>query len=149
MFGVQLLNYGARNLDNVIIGFQLGPQQLGFYSRAYALFLLPLQQLNGPLGRVALPVLSTLRDDPARFRNYIRGAVLVIGYLTLPSYAVAAAVSAASPASLSGLREASATCTPCFVNRRASEAESPLPTPTIKAVFASIIVPRIPALCFR
>jgi len=94
VFGVQLLNYGARNLDNVIIGFQLGPQQLGFYSRAYALFLLPLQQLNGPLGRVALPVLSTLRDDPARFRNYIRGAVLVIGYLTLPSYAVAAAVSA-------------------------------------------------------
>ncbi|MCS0498048.1 lipopolysaccharide biosynthesis protein [Protaetiibacter mangrovi] len=93
VFGVQLLNYAARNLDNVIIGYQLGPQELGYYSRAYALFLLPLQQLNGPLGRVALPVLSTLRDEPERFRNYVRGAVLVIGYLTIPTYAVAAAVS--------------------------------------------------------
>ncbi|WP_170154381.1 lipopolysaccharide biosynthesis protein [Protaetiibacter intestinalis] len=93
VFGVQLLNYAARNLDNVVIGHQLGPQELGYYSRAYALFLLPLQQLNGPLGRVALPVLSTLRDEPERFRSYIRGAVLMIGYLTIPAYAVAAAVS--------------------------------------------------------
>jgi len=92
VFGVQLLNYGARNVDNVVIGHQLGPQELGYYSRAYALFLLPLQQLNGPLGRVALPVLSTLRDEPERFRAYIRNAVLVIGYLTIPAYAVAAAV---------------------------------------------------------
>ncbi len=94
VFGVQLLNYASRNLDNVVIGHQLGPHELGYYSRAYALFLLPLQQLNGPLGRVALPVLSTLRDDHERFRSYIRGAVLVIGYLTIPAYAVAAAVSA-------------------------------------------------------
>ncbi|QEO10259.1 lipopolysaccharide biosynthesis protein [Protaetiibacter larvae] len=93
IFGVQLLNYAAKNLDNVIIGQQLGPTQLGFYSRAYALFLLPLQQLNGPLGRVALPVLSTLQDDPERYRRYIRGSLLVIGYLTLPAYAVAAALS--------------------------------------------------------
>ena len=93
IFGVQLLNYAAKNLDNVIIGQQLGPTQLGYYSRAYALFLLPLQQLNGPLGRVALPVLSALQDDPERYRRYIRGSLLVIGYLTLPAYAIAAAVS--------------------------------------------------------
>jgi len=92
IFGVQLLNYAAKNADNLIIGQQLGPTQLGYYSRAYALFLLPLQQLNGPLGRVALPVLSSLQDDPERFRRYIRGSLLVIGYLTLPAYAIAAAV---------------------------------------------------------
>ncbi len=95
IFGVQLLNYAARNLDNVIIGQQLGPASLGQYSRAYALFLLPQQQLTAPIGRVALPVLSRLQDDGDRFRRYIRGALTVIGYLSLPTYAIAAAV--ASP----------------------------------------------------
>ena len=93
IFGVQLLNYAAKNLDNVIIGQQLGPATLGQYSRAYALYLLPMQQLNGTLGRVALPVLSKLQDDGDRYRRYIRGALMIIGYLTIPVYAVAAAVS--------------------------------------------------------
>lgn len=92
IFGAELLGYAEKNLDNVIIGAQLGPAALGQYSRAYALFLLPLQQMNGPLGRVALPVLSTLRDDGDRYRRYIRSAALVIGYLTLPTYAVASGV---------------------------------------------------------
>ncbi|MCC2034031.1 lipopolysaccharide biosynthesis protein [Microbacterium allomyrinae] len=92
IFGAELLGYAEKNLDNVIIGAQLGPAALGQYSRAYALFLLPLQQMNGPLGRVALPVLSSLRDDGARYRRYIRSAALAIGYLTLPTYAIAAGV---------------------------------------------------------
>ncbi|MET0781289.1 MAG: lipopolysaccharide biosynthesis protein [Microbacterium sp.] len=92
IFGAELLGYAEKNLDNVIIGAQLGPAVLGQYSRAYALFLLPLQQMNGPLGRVALPVLSTLREDGERYRRYIRSAALVIGYFTLPTYAVAAGV---------------------------------------------------------
>lgn len=94
IFGAEFLGYVEKNADNVIIGHQLGPDVLGQYSRAYALFLLPLQQLNGPIGRVALPVLSQLRDDGDRYRRYIRAAVLVIGYLTIPTYAIAAAVAA-------------------------------------------------------
>ncbi|MCP2032067.1 PST family polysaccharide transporter [Okibacterium sp. HSC-33S16] len=92
IFGVQLLNYLARNVDNVVIGRQLGSDVLGQYSRAYALFMLPLQQLNGPLGRVALPVLSRLQDDGPRYRRYIRAALMVIAYLTLPAFAIAAAL---------------------------------------------------------
>ncbi|NQX12433.1 lipopolysaccharide biosynthesis protein [Microbacteriaceae bacterium VKM Ac-2855] len=94
IFGVQLLNYAARNVDNVVVGQQLGAGALGQYSRAYALFLMPLQQLNGPLGRVALPVLSSLQDDGERYRRYVRGALLVIGYLTLPTFAVLSALAA-------------------------------------------------------
>src|SRR5262249_23532954 len=51
---------------------------------------------------------------------------------------VVAAVSWASEASRSGLRDASATCSPLRANRRASEALKPLPTPTIRADFSSI-----------
>lgn len=92
IFGVQLLNYASRNLDNVVIGQQIGAAALGQYSRAYSLFLLPQQQLTAPLGRVALPVLSRLQDDGERYRRYIRGAMVVIGYLSFPTYAIAAAV---------------------------------------------------------
>jgi PST family polysaccharide transporter len=92
IFGVQLLNYLARNVDNVVIGRELGSDVLGQYSRAYALFMLPLQQLNGPLGRVALPVLSRLQEDGPRYRRYIRASLMVIAYLTLPTFAIAAAL---------------------------------------------------------
>ncbi|MGC5225248.1 lipopolysaccharide biosynthesis protein [Micromonospora sp. DT81.3] len=92
IFGAEMLNYIERNADTIIIGQQLGPSVLGQYSRAYALFLMPLQQLNGPIGRVALPILSKLQDDGDRYRRYIRGALLVIGYLTLPTYAILATI---------------------------------------------------------
>lgn len=93
VLGVQLLNYAARNLDNVIIGRALGASALGMYSRAYALLMLPINQLNGPLARVALPVLSKLRDEPERYRRYIRASLLVLAYVSLPSFAIAAALS--------------------------------------------------------
>ncbi|MCW4384766.1 lipopolysaccharide biosynthesis protein [Salinibacterium sp. SYSU T00001] len=93
VLGVQLLNYAARNLDNVVIGRALGAGVLGMYSRAYALLMLPINQLNGPLARVALPVLSRLRDEPERYRRYIRAALLVLAYASLPTFAIAAALS--------------------------------------------------------
>lgn len=93
IFGVQLLNYAARNLDNVVIGRWLGATALGFYSRAYALLMLPISQLNGPLARVGLPVLSRLQDEPEAFRRYVRTAMLVLGYAAIPTFALAAAVS--------------------------------------------------------
>ena len=92
IFGVQLLNYAARNLDNVFIGRTLGPSALGVYSRAYALLMLPISQLNGPIARVGLPVLSRLQDDAVAYRRYLRTSMLVIGYATIPTFAVAAAV---------------------------------------------------------
>lgn len=92
VLGVQVLGYATRNLDNVVIGQHSGVGALGQYSRAYALFLLPLQQINGPLVRVALPVLSKIQDDSERYRQYIRGSFTVIGYVTFTVYAVSAAI---------------------------------------------------------
>ncbi|MFD1715626.1 lipopolysaccharide biosynthesis protein [Amnibacterium flavum] len=94
IFGVQILNYAARNLDNVIIGRFLGAGVLGQYSRAYALLTLPISQLNGPLARVALPVLSQLQDDPERYRKYVRSAMLVLGYVSLHVFAIAGGLAA-------------------------------------------------------
>ncbi|NHC14408.1 lipopolysaccharide biosynthesis protein [Motilibacter deserti] len=79
-----LLNYVSRNADNVLIGKVSGATSLGLYSRAYTLLLLPLQQLNGPLASVAVPVLSILRGEPAKYRAFYRSAVGGLALVGMP-----------------------------------------------------------------
>jgi len=71
--GFRVLNYWARSLDRLLIGRIWGPHQLGLYSRAYQLFLLPIDQINGPISAIAIPALSRLADSPERYRQaYVR-----------------------------------------------------------------------------
>ncbi|WP_208109437.1 lipopolysaccharide biosynthesis protein [Microbacterium sp. BK668] len=71
MFGTQLLAYASRNVDSIVIGARFGAGPLGIYNRAFQLMMLPLLQLNAPSTRVALPVLSRLQDDRARYAQFI------------------------------------------------------------------------------
>lgn len=64
------INYFSRNLDNLLIGKFYGPSILGYYSKAYQLLLLPVQQIRGPIQNVALPALSALKDSPFDYNNY-------------------------------------------------------------------------------
>jgi PST family polysaccharide transporter len=80
-------------LDNVLIGRYWGPAQLGLYSKAYALLLLPLSQINQPITHVAIPALSQLQGDPERFRRFFCKAMNSIAYLTMPLIAVMAVLS--------------------------------------------------------
>lgn len=67
--GFNLVNYFARNADNLLIGRFYGAEPLGYYDRAYKLLLFPIRQLSMPLGRVMLPLLSRLKNEPERYRN--------------------------------------------------------------------------------
>jgi len=82
--GPAFLNYFTRNADNVIIGYALGPSTLGLYTKAYGLLTLPIQQINGPLSSVAIPGLSVLQNQPARFVEYYRRAVGLMVFLSIP-----------------------------------------------------------------
>src|SRR5262245_15436776 len=44
--GFNVINYLARNLDNVLVGRFAGAGALGLYSRAYQLLMMPLNQIN-------------------------------------------------------------------------------------------------------
>jgi PST family polysaccharide transporter len=88
-----VVNFLARNADNVLIGKMWGAAALGLYDRSYKLMITPLQFINAPLSRVTLPVLSRLRDEPERFRKaylFIFGSILLA---TAPGAVVAAAES--------------------------------------------------------
>jgi len=91
--GFNVLNYVTRNLDNVLIGRYRGAIELGLYTRAYALLMLPLRQLNSPIMRVAVPTLAGLRDQPNRFRAYYRSALVGLAATGMPAVVVLAVLS--------------------------------------------------------
>jgi PST family polysaccharide transporter len=64
-----IFNYISRNADNFLIARFVGQAQLGLYDRGYKLMMMPLQQVNAPISRVLLPLLSRLQTDPVRYRS--------------------------------------------------------------------------------
>jgi PST family polysaccharide transporter len=79
-----MVNYLSRNFDNLVVGRFAGAVQLGFYSRAYALLLMPVQQINGPISAVAVPALARLQDQPAEYRRYYLKVIEIIAYISMP-----------------------------------------------------------------
>jgi O-antigen/teichoic acid export membrane protein len=67
--GFTLVNYVARNFDNLLIGRYAGAHALGLYSKAYDLLMLPIRQISDPATSVAIPSLSRVVDNPDRYRN--------------------------------------------------------------------------------
>jgi PST family polysaccharide transporter len=82
--GFSLINYWARNLDNLLIGRIWGASQLGLYSRAYQLLLLPIDQISAPISAVAVPALSRLADSPERYRQAYLRIVAKVAMVTMP-----------------------------------------------------------------
>ena len=82
--GFNFMTYLARNLDNVLIGKFWGAYQLGMYSRAYQMLLMPMQQINAPLVAVAVPALSRLADSPERYRAAFLKILEKIAMITMP-----------------------------------------------------------------
>lgn len=81
----QILNYGSRNLDNVLIGRVLGATPLAYYSIAYRVLLLPLQMLSQVVSRVAYPVFSRLQDERDRMGRYFLHASRTIALVAFPA----------------------------------------------------------------
>jgi polysaccharide transporter, PST family len=73
--------YFANNLDNFLVGWRLGSTQLGFYKRAYDLFVLPSGQLSIGLTTVAVSALSRLQKDPVQYKRYFLGALGVMAFV--------------------------------------------------------------------
>jgi O-antigen/teichoic acid export membrane protein len=70
--------YFSNNLDNFLVGWRLGSTQLGFYKKAYDLFVLPSNQLSIGLTIVAVSALSRLRQDAEQYKRYLMGALGVM-----------------------------------------------------------------------
>lgn len=88
--GTQLLSYVTRNIDTVIIGRLWGAAPLGMYDRAFQFSVVPINQINTPMTKVAIPVLARVGDDRKRLERGLRSAQLVACYATATGLLVAA-----------------------------------------------------------
>ncbi len=86
----EILNTLSRNADNILIGRFVGAAALGFYTRAYALLMLPVRQLKTPLGTALQPMLAALRTEPVRYRRLYCGAISGLCHLGMPALALLA-----------------------------------------------------------
>lgn len=77
-FGVR---YTARNLDKGLVGWRFNASTLGFYKKAYDLFLLPTGQLIGPLTVVAVSALSRLNRDSEKLRRSLLSALAIVAFV--------------------------------------------------------------------
>lgn len=70
--------------DSVILGRFAEARDVGLYSKAYGLLMLPMSKMLAPMNRVALPVLVQLWDEPERFRKAYFRLVAFLGLMTTP-----------------------------------------------------------------
>ena len=73
--------YSTSNLDKFLVGWAFGPTSLGFYRKAYDLFLMPANQVSAPLTAVAVAALSRLNRDEQRRRQYLLEALSTIAFV--------------------------------------------------------------------
>jgi PST family polysaccharide transporter len=81
VYGRFSFNYFTRNTDNLLVGWRFGPSALGFYKKAYDLFLLSACQLSAPLTSVAVSALSRLDRDSEQFRRYFLRSLAVMAFV--------------------------------------------------------------------
>jgi len=74
----------------LVIGRVFTPADVGIFQRSYSLQQLPATNIQSVLNSVAFPLLSQLRDEPARLRRALRAAVQIGGLCSFPLFAVIA-----------------------------------------------------------
>lgn len=84
LIGFNAVNYVARNVDYLLIGKYLGPEQLGYYSLAYRLMLFPLQNISAVVGKVLLPAFSAIQRDDRRLRDAFLRLTRYVALLSFP-----------------------------------------------------------------
>lgn len=73
-FSYSLINYFARNLDNLLIGKALGSVSLAYYDKGYRLMMYPVQNLTYVINPVLHPILSDYQNN----KGYIYDAYMKV-----------------------------------------------------------------------
>ncbi|MEC8555916.1 MAG: lipopolysaccharide biosynthesis protein [Planctomycetota bacterium] len=87
-----IINRVAVQADNVIVGSQLGFDQLGVYSRAYQLAAMPANNFGSIGSRVLFPALTAINQDRSKVRRVFEDIVTAVATLALPGSVVLACI---------------------------------------------------------
>jgi PST family polysaccharide transporter len=79
-----ITTYVTTTIYNVLLGVTYGSSALGLYDKGYRTVTQPIGQLMSPFGRVAVPMLSRLRDEQHRYRYAFRRMTQLLMFVSLP-----------------------------------------------------------------
>jgi len=79
-----VLNYGYRNIDNILIGKFFGSTDLGYYSKSYQLLSQPITLFLGIITPVLQPVLSNFEDNVGYLRKFYIKISKEIAFISIP-----------------------------------------------------------------
>jgi lipopolysaccharide exporter len=88
-----LLEYGAQNLDNLIVGRVLGVTALGYYDKAFAMMMRISARLNLTGPGISFRLFALMQEDRERFRRGYRKIIMsatLLGYPAMVGLIVAA-----------------------------------------------------------
>ena len=72
------------NLYQIVIGRYYSASQVGYYSRANTLLMLPVGNISVALNKVVFPLFSKVQDDIVRFKNAYKQIMLVVLFIMSP-----------------------------------------------------------------
>lgn len=87
VLGTNLLNFLARNSDNLLIGAQLGAAAVGVYGLSYQFMLAPLMAITWPASGILLSVLRQHQLDAERACDLLEGVITVTAVIVFPTMA--------------------------------------------------------------
>lgn len=85
-----LLDAVYQNIYNLIIGKYFSVAQLGFYTRAYSLRQLPVQNIAQALNKVTYPVFSSIQNDDAKLKMAYKKLMMQVMFWLTPAMLVLA-----------------------------------------------------------
>lgn len=90
--GSNLLGYVNRRADNLLIGYVLGAEALGFYDVAYRLLTVGTNLVTQAISSVAFSAFSRIQNDLDRLRQSFYSATQTVSVVAFPLFLGAAAV---------------------------------------------------------
>ncbi len=85
MLLMNVLGYVAQKADEVLVGRYLSATQMGFYSVASDIGLMPSAELAAPVNRVLFPAFSRLQSEPGRLAAAYCNALAMVAAVTVPA----------------------------------------------------------------
>jgi PST family polysaccharide transporter len=82
--GFNIVNYFARNFDQLLIGKYLGVQALGYYAIAYKIMLWPLQNISWIIVKVMYPAFSKIQKDTEKVKSVYLIVTKAIAIIAFP-----------------------------------------------------------------
>jgi len=79
IYGRWGLGYLSQNTDNMLIGWRFGITPLGYYKKAYDLFILPFSLLS--IYPVAVSTLSRLTKNAEQYKRYLLGGLSMLALI--------------------------------------------------------------------